>query len=223
MRIGGKDVEVVTAGSREAPMVILNTVRGEGTPVYKRIRWLTDVDFTFVSIGGLDWNRDMSPWASPPIYPKEEPFAGGADDYLRTLTDTIIPTIVQDNGLQPEYMMISGYSMAGLFAVYSAYRTDKFSRVVSASGSLWFPGFMDFVCENEMRGRPDSIYLSLGDKEAKTRNQLLCRVQENTERLAGLYSRRGIPTRFEMNPGNHFTEPGERMAKGIAYALGAEH
>ena len=83
------------------------------------------------------------------------------------------------------------------------------------SGSLWFPGFIDFAKEHDMKKVPDKIYLSLGDKEAKTRNPLMQKVQENTEALAEYYSRMGIDVDFEMNPGNHFRDVALRCAKGI--------
>ena len=84
------------------------------------------------------------------------------------------------------------------------------------SGSLWFPGFIDFAKEHDMKKVPDKIYLSLGDREAKTRNPLMQKVQENTEALAEYYRRLGIDVDFEMNPENHFRDVELRCAKGIA-------
>jgi len=44
-------------------------------------------------------------------------------------------------------------------------------------------------------------------------------VEENTARLAALYRERGVETRFELNPGNHFQEPALRTARGVAWML----
>ena len=51
---------------------------------------------------------------------------------------------------------------------------------VSVSGSLWFPGFREYVLFPPVH-QPDCVYFSLGDKERKTRNSVLQTVQENTE------------------------------------------
>lgn len=49
------------------------------------------------------------------------------------------------------------------------------------SGSLWVPGFVDYIKANKPVKVPDKIYLSLGRKEAITRNPVLKTVQANTE------------------------------------------
>ncbi len=98
-------------------------------------------------------------------------------------------------------------------------KTDVFDRAASMSGSLWFPDFKDYVLTHEMLRKPDKLYLSLGDKEAKARQPLLKTVQENTESIAEHYRTLGIDVTFEMNEGNHFKEPALRSAKGIAAIL----
>ena len=103
--------------------------------------------------------------------------------------------------------------------MYSLYRTDVFSRVASASGSFWFPGFVDLVREREPSHMPDRIYFSLGDKEARTRNQILSTVEVGTRTVFGTFIEKGTDAVFEMNPGNHFRNPAERMARGISWML----
>lgn len=63
--------------------------------------------------------------------------------------------------------IIGGYSLAGLFALWAAYQTDTFKAVAAASPSIWFPGFVDFMKDREIHTK--RVYLSLGDKEEKTR------------------------------------------------------
>lgn len=67
--------------------------------------------------------------------------------------------------------------------------------------------------------RADSVYLSLGDREEKTRNPLMATVgdciREGHELLLG----RGIRTTLEWNPGNHFKDAGIRMAKGFVWLM----
>ena len=122
-------------------------------------------------------------------------------------------------GLEPGYMAAAGYSLGGLLSLYAAYRTGIFSRLASASGSLWYPGFVDFAGSHSMIRKPERIYLSLGAKEKKTRNAEMRCVEESTRAFCSLCRDRGICTLSEMNPGNHFTEPAKRMAKGIRWLL----
>lgn len=110
--------------------------------------------------------------------------------------------------------------MAGLFALYAAFQTMKFNKVVSASGALWYPGFVDYVRVNAFLKRPENIYLSVGSKESKTRHKYIHNVENATKEITEIFHSRGIETVFELNPGNHFTEPELRMAKGIRNVIG---
>jgi len=103
----------------------------------------------------------------------------------------------QNNGT-PSHISIAGYSLAGLFALYALYHTDVFECAASISGSLWFPDFKEYVFSHEMRRKPEKLYLSLGDKEARTRNQYLKVVRENTENIAGHFREAGMNVTFEL-------------------------
>ena len=70
-----------------------------------------------------------------------------------------------------------------------------------------------------MKRPPGKVYLSLGDREAKTKNKLLRTVQDNTESLAGHYQSLGLSVIWELNPGNHFQDAARRSAKGILAIL----
>lgn len=58
--------------------------------------------------------------------------------------------------------------MVGLFSLWAAYQTDAFAGVAAASPSIWFPDFLQYMKEHDIR--TESVYLSLGDREEKTRN-----------------------------------------------------
>ena len=106
-----------------------------------------------------------------------------------------------------------------LFALWSLWQTDAFDRAASASGSLWFPGFIDYAHEHAMAVTPDAVYLSLGKKEAKTPNRMMRHVLDDTRTMEALLVGRGIPTTLELNPGNHFAQTDLRMARGIHWIL----
>ena len=65
----------------------------------------------------------------------------------------------------------------------------------------------------------EKLYLSIGDKESKTRHPILQTMQENTEDLLKYFKSMGIETTYEVNPGNHFQDVYLRCAKGILELL----
>ena len=217
----GKTVKIFPAEKENAPLVILNTFEDDGESVYAAAKKITDVEFSLAAVGGILWEAEMSPWKCPPVYKGGASCTGEADAYLETLTKQILPEILGQLSMKPSYTALAGYSLAGLFAVYALYRTDVFSRAASASGSFWFPDFLRFALNNKMAVKPDCVYFSLGDKEAKARSSMLCTVEDNTRMLNKMCNELGIRSTFELNPGNHFKDAPLRMAKGIAWMIGS--
>ena len=214
-----KTISIFPCSESESPVIYLNTFHDESQKVYETAQATGCPPFTLVAISNLDWNQDMAPWDSPAAFKKGEPFTGGAGDYLRLLVEEIIPRAEKELVGPPAWRGIAGYSLAGLFALYTIYQTDVFSRVGCMSGSLWFPGFKEYIFSHEPKRRPDCIYFSLGEKEAKTRNPVLKTVQENTEEIQTFYQNKGIDTVFQLNPGNHFVQGVERTTAGIEWLL----
>lgn len=218
MEIEGKTVELFPA-DREAPLVILHTVMDEGASVREEVQRQTDRAFSLLTVGDLRWGEDMSPWAIPPVMKGDDPCTGGAGRHLDLLIEKILPEMEERMESAPTNRILAGYSLAGLFAVYSLFQTDIFDAAVSASGSFWYPDFLSYVRANPLKRKPKSVYFSLGDQEAKTRNPVLRTVRENTAAVEEHFRKMGIHTIFEENPGNHFKNATERMAKGIVWSL----
>lgn len=151
----------------------------------------------------------------PAGYENSGAFTGGADDYLSLLIQRIVPAAEKKINGSPVWRGIAGYSLGGLFAVYSLYKTDLFSRAASVSGSLWFPGMKEFVFNNKLKAKPDFLYFSLGSKESKTKNQYLKTVEQATRDIEEFYRFCGIKTVFELNTGNHFQNSAQRTARSV--------
>ena len=220
MTIANREVNIYPAAKAGSPLVVFNAFEDEGVDVHSELMKRTAADFTLAAINNTDWNNDMSPWEIPPVFKNDEPFTGGADAYLEALTGKIVPAIISEIGGKPAYIALAGYSLAGLFAVYAMYRTKLFSRIASASGSLWYPGFMDYAKSHKLAALPQKLYLSLGNREARTRNQIMAKVEQNTGALFEHYKALSVEAVFEMNPGNHFQDAAQRMAKGIVWLVG---
>lgn len=91
--------------------------------------------------------------------------------------------------------------------------------MISCSGSFWYPNFLQFVKENELQKIPEKMYFSLGNKESKTKNEMMAKVEEITKFLEHFYYEKRIKTIYEENEGNHFQDVSNRIAKGICWIL----
>lgn len=172
------------------------------------IRELAGDDFCLTALRVNSWNDDLSPWRAPAVFGSED-FGGGAE---KTLAEVL--KITADAG---KHYYIGGYSLAGLFALWAVCRTDVFEGAASASPSVWFPGFLEYLRENATR--TDRIYLSLGDREEKTRNPVMQTVGRCIRESRGLLEERGTDCILEWNKGNHFKEPGRRTGRAFAWLL----
>ena len=222
MLICGKEITLFPGRAADAPLVVLHTDGEEAAKIVKLIQQETEADFALAAVAGVDWDRDMSPWPIDPVFKGGPAYAGGADAYLARLTGELLPALEGKGGLSPRARYLAGYSLAGLFALYALTRTGVFTRAASVSGSLWYPGWPAYLREHFPRPLPERVYLSLGDREARTRNPSLQPVEDNTRAAEALFRQAGVPVRFELNPGNHFQQPEERTARGIAWLVGEE-
>lgn len=170
-------------------------------------------DISVAAVSVADWNRELSPWPAEKCFKNGEDFGGEAGEYLAELAAKI-PAFEEAHGLQPDFRALCGYSLAGLAAVYALYVTDMFAGAVSASGSMWFDGWIDFMETHSPMAKSVKAYLSVGDREAKTRNMRLAAVEDCTRRACRILNDVGEAV-FELNPGNHFNEPDARLGRGM--------
>lgn len=174
----------------------------------EEIRKRTSIDFRFIAAKVDDWNYELSPWKAPAVFGNED-FGDGA---ARTLEQIL--TLCTDKS---KAYYIGGYSLAGLFSLWAAYQTDIFSGVAAASPSVWFPGFIAYMKEHEINS--ETVYLSLGDREEKTRNPVMSQVGNCIQKGYDWLTKCGINCTREWNQGNHFREPDIRTAKAFAWVL----
>ncbi|MBQ3393550.1 MAG: esterase [Oscillospiraceae bacterium] len=216
----------ITIGSRN---VILN---GAEAPEYLIIQMMDNHDLEKLEslVGHIDalvkaphlhcsvqvdsWNRDLSPWPAPPVF-GDEPFGDGADKTLVYIKEELLPALRETVDLSQSKIVLSGYSLAGLFCLWAAYQDDSFWGVAAASPSVWFPDWIQYASDHPLKVR--HVSLSLGGKEAKTRNELMATVADCMDVQVELVRKtEGAKVFFEWNPGNHFKDPDLRTAKAIA-------
>ena len=167
-------------------------------------------DFCLVALKVDDWNHDLTPWNAPAIF-GDEAFGDGAEKTLsRVLAE------LNDPG---KHYYLGGYSLAGLFALWAAFQTDRFDGIAAASPSVWFPGFVDYMRDHSIQTR--SVYLSLGDREEKTRNPVMAAVGDCIRTGYEILLEKGTVCTLEWNQGNHFRDAELRTAAAFAWVMKA--
>ena len=205
-------MEVFEYGDKEAPVVLIQPIYDHDLAgvenEMKYIRQAVDIDFCLIALKVDRWNRDLSPWNTPAVFGDED-FGGGASATLAEILK-----LTEDRS---KTYYIGGYSLAGLFALWAAYQTDVFRGVGAASPSMWFPGFTEYMKNHGIMC--DTVYLSLGDKESKTRNPVMATVGDKIREAHSILTQRGVDCILEWNEGNHFKNADTRTAKAFAWVL----
>ncbi len=151
--------------NEDIPIIIINTFDEYEEKIWNLSKEYNCSDYILVTISNLNLNKDMSPWFMERLYKNDDDYIGEADAYIEQLERRIIPVI--KNVVGGKEIILGGYSLAGLFAIYSLYKTNIFNKIISCSGSLWYPDFIKFVKENKLenmpectRGRPLFVHVS---------------------------------------------------------------
>ena len=203
-----------TFGDKQARNVLVQMVDSHDLSVMENevasIRQMTGAKFYLIAMKVNRWNHDLSPWAAPAVF-GDESFGDGAEDTLEAVLNQLGEIDPDKN------YFIGGYSLAGLFALWSAYRTNVFSGVAAASPSIWFPGFSHYMSDRKIH--TGAVYLSLGDREERTRNPVLSTVGDRIREAYELLRDTGTDCVLEWNRGNHFKEPDLRTAKAFAWLI----
>ena len=177
----------------------------------------TDKQFSLIAFKIEDWNSELSPWEAPPAF-RNKSFGSGATETLEFIESRLIPTVKEKYNLDNDIKFIlGGYSLAGLFSLWIAYKLNTFSGIAAASPSVWFNGWEDFMNNNTPLS--NTIYLSLGDTEEKTKNKVMSKVGDNIRKQEELLKNDNINTILEWNKGGHFSDSDIRVAKAFIWCI----
>ena len=185
----------------------------------KHIEENTDRNFSLVAFKIEDWNSELTPWEMPLLRGKGN-FGDGATRTLEFIKNDLIPAVseyINIENKETKYIL-GGYSLAGLFSLWSGYQTDIFEGIAAVSPSVWYKGWIEYVAA----GKPlsEKIYLSLGDTEEKTKHQILSKIGDNIRKQYEILEKsENVKTVLEWNEGNHFQNPDIRTAKGFLWVM----
>ena len=222
-KVNNKDVNIYYKESiqKEIPVIILNNFDNNGEKVFNKCQELEVRDFILVSISNINWNDDLTPWKSDSLFKNDKEYLGNADNYLKEIEKDIIPKIedyVKKIDKKIDYYALVGYSLAGLFSLYSSFNTNIFTRIGCVSASLWYPNFVDYVKNNQVSYDVSKIYFSLGNREKYSKIELLSTVLDKTLEIYN-YLNDKVNCIYEENIGNHFKDEELRVAKCIKWLL----
>ena len=173
--------------------------------------------FLFAALSVENWNDELSPWEAPAVWEKQG-FGGNAADTLRFLTEQVIPTLKQQFHLPENVKIIlGGYSLAGLFALWASTQTNLFYGIAAASPSVWFPDWMEYEQLHPVQAQ--RVYLSLGDQEERTRNPVMAAVGDHIRSLHHRLTERGADCTLEWNNGGHFKDSDLRTARAFRWVM----
>lgn len=176
-----------------------------------------------VVISGVDWKDDMTPWCVDAFNPKDDPFRGNANFYLKLFCEENIKYSEGVLGVRNAERYLVGYSLSGLFALWAAYRTPMFTCIASISGSLWYDRFADWAGANEINPAVRKIFISLGDKERKVKEPRIARVEDATKSIAESLKNKGHDVRFLLEPGiSHSSPLLPRLDRALKFLMDSE-
>lgn len=178
--------------------------------------WAERFGVNIVTVSGMRWNDDTTPWAAKALSKRDDDFGGKGAEFLKTLTTTVMPAV--ESSLRCKciaHRMLLGVSLSGLFAVWAATISSVFSAVASVSGSFWYDGFADWFDTAKLSSTLRFAYVSIGDKESHSRNPRFATVGTNTERIVATLRRTVPNTVFEQTSGTHFSPPEPRIEKAL--------
>lgn len=187
----------------------------------------TRFDMTLFVITGMDWDNDLTPWPAPGQPPGEPPFEGHASEFLKRLTDTVIPACDARINLaadaRPRRQLV-GVSLSGLFTLWQWLQSPLFADICCISGSFWYEGFTDWMLTLDKIDKSGSAYFSLGDRESRSPVKAFSTVAAETDTVIKILRKHDIDVTFRSVPGNHYQHGIERldMALGWLQSLHAD-
>lgn len=200
--------------------ILIQTLGSHERAIFDRtadlIAGAASVPFVLAAFQIFDWDLDLTPWHDDAINRKPE-VGTRTGDTLRYVTESLLPALEAEYGKLP--VILGGYSLGGLFALWSAVQTDRFAAIAAASPSLWIRDWLDYAEAHPVQA--GKVYLSLGDQEEHVKNRAIARVGDSVrgeyELLKTQLGRENCT--LVWNPGGHFQDGDKRLAAAFSWCI----
>lgn len=214
--------ECFVSGSDHPRYILVQTLgnheRGIFDSTVELIAKTTGVPFVLAAFQVFDWDFDLTPWHDDAINRKPE-VGTKTFDTLRYVTESLLPALEAEYGNLP--VILGGYSLGGLFALWSSSQTDRFAAIAAASPSLWIRNWLDFAQAHPVKTA--KVYLSLGDQEEHVKNRAIARVGDSVrgeyELLKAQLGEENCTLAW--NAGGHFQDGDKRQAAAFSWCINA--
>ena len=200
--------------------ILIQTLGNHERAIFDRtadlIAGAAGVPFVLAAFQIFGWDLDLTPWHDDAINRKPE-VGTRTGDTLRYVTESLLPALEAEYGNLP--VILGGYSLGGLFAIWSAVQTDRFAAIAAASPSLWIRDWLDYAEAHPVQA--GKVYLSLGDQEEHVKNRAIARVGDSVrgeyELLKTQLGRENCT--LVWNPGGHFQDGDKRLAAAFSWCI----
>lgn len=188
-----------------------------GQEIKDNVELTTEVPFTFLELVVSDWDKYLTPWQAEAGMKGRE-FQGWAKELLSSIEENVI-TIIKEYARDSK-IYIAGYSLAGLFSLWSLYESNLFDGAACCSGSMWYPGWKEYVAQKRLQ-KNSSVYLSLGKKEKNSKHSLMKNVEDNMQFQYDILRQDSNIDMLQMDwhEGGHFNNTSERVVMGIRWLI----
>ena len=182
LKIEGKECILYMKENENTEYVLIQPVDEHDIDVLdNEVRYIsenTSKNFSLAAFKIDDWNSELTPWEMPLLRGKGN-FGNEAGKTLEFIKDKLIPSLAEFMNIQDKNVkyILGGYSLAGLFSLWSGYETNTFYGVAGVSPSVWYEGWIDFVRNAELKA--NNVYLSLGKLEETSKHKILSKIGDN--------------------------------------------
>ena len=223
LKIEGKKCILYMRENENTEYVLIQPVDEHDIDVLdNEVRYISEnisKNFSLAAFKIDDWNSELTPWEMPLLRGKGN-FGNEAGKTLEFIKDKLIPSLAEFMNIQDKNVkyILGGYSLAGLFSLWSGYETNTFYGVAGVSPSVWYEGWIDFVKNAELKA--NNVYLSLGKLEETSKHKILAKIGDNIREYFEILKNSGIEKSIlEWNEGNHFNDSDIRTGKGFVWIL----
>jgi predicted alpha/beta superfamily hydrolase len=108
-----------------------------------------------------------------PVAHSDEPTSGGADAFLRFLSDTLWPELERRYPVAPQVRGIAGHSIGSLLVLHALFQPRPFfTHFLASAPSIWWADRAILRQAAELRARQSSLraklFLSVGEKDSES-------------------------------------------------------
>ena len=214
--------ECFISDSVQPRYILIQTLGNHERSIFDRTAELiseaSGIPFVLAAFQVFDWDLDLTPWHDDAI--NRNPEVGTkTGETLGYVTESLLPALETEYGKLP--VILGGYSLGGLFSLWSSMQTDRFAAIAAASPSLWIKDWLEYAKSHPVKA--GKVYLSLGEREEHVKNRAIARVGDSVRgEYELLKSQLGDGNcTLVWNPGNHFQDGDKRLAAAFSWCIEA--